>query len=74
MPDKTVPSDADRQQIIWQDRAAKLRQQNAAAEDYAAAYDEINQFLREHGDPALHRNPDGSIYGYSGRRTILLAS
>lgn len=63
MPDKTAPGDADRQQKIWQDRAAKLSQKNAAAEDYAAAYDEVNQFLRDHGDPALHRNPDGSIYG-----------
>lgn len=69
MPDETTPAqnaEAARQETIWQTRAASLRQASADSADYAAAYDEVNQFLREHGDPALDRGPDGSIYGCSG--------
>ncbi len=53
---------ADKQQELWLRSRERLGMSPTAA-DYSQAYDEINSFLRLHGDPAKHRQPDGTVYG-----------
>ena len=54
-----------RQKAIW-DRWAKTLDTDPSAENYALAYDEINAFLRDNGDPMQDRGADGTIYGRTG--------
>lgn len=53
------------QNRIWEKWSTQLKQASSP-EEYAQAYDEINSFLRDHGDPGLKREVDGTIYGYTG--------
>jgi ubiquinone/menaquinone biosynthesis C-methylase UbiE len=53
------------QNEIWQKWAVRLKSAKSE-EEYAQAYDEVNAFLRDFGDPALGRKGDGTVYGDSG--------
>jgi len=50
---------------VWA-RWAETLKKDPSAENYARAYDEVNRFLREQGDPARNRSADGTIYGETG--------
>lgn len=53
------------QQRIWEKWADTLKK-DPSKENYAKAYDEVNAFLRDQGDPARGRAADGTVYGETG--------
>ena len=53
------------QDAIWAKWADTLKK-DPSPENYAKAYDEINAFLRDQGDPGRSRAADGTIYGDTG--------
>ncbi len=53
------------QKVIWE-KWADILKTDPSPENYAKAYDEVNAFLRDKGDPARGRSADGTIYGETG--------